>query len=59
MSQSDSSVALVCEVAGTAPLASPGIAMRIPRDECHAVFDTPQKNGIGPFTMPLTFLRHA
>ena len=25
----------------------------------HAVFDTPQKNGSGPFAMPETFLRHA
>ncbi len=25
----------------------------------HAVFDTPQKKGSGPFTMPETFLRHA
>ena len=25
----------------------------------HAVFDTPQKNGSGPFTIPETFLRHA
>ena len=25
----------------------------------HAVFDTPQKNGSGPLTMPDTFLRQA
>ena len=25
----------------------------------HAVFDTPQKNGRGPLTMPVTFLRQA
>ena len=25
----------------------------------HAVFDTPQKNGSGPFAIPETFLRHA
>lgn len=25
----------------------------------HADFDTPQKNGSGPFVMPETFLRHA
>ena len=25
----------------------------------HAVFDTPQKKGSGPFTIPETFLRHA
>ncbi len=25
----------------------------------HAVFDTPQKNGSGPFTIPETLLRHA
>jgi hypothetical protein len=25
----------------------------------HADFDTPQKNGNGPFVMPETFLRHA
>jgi hypothetical protein len=25
----------------------------------YAVFDTPQKNGSGPFAIPETFLRHA
>src|SRR6266700_4161931 len=31
--------------------------MGLPRG--HAVFDTPQKNGSGPFTTPETVLRHA
>jgi hypothetical protein len=34
--------------------------MRLALLQAHAIaFDTPQKKGSGPFTMPLTFLRHA
>ena len=35
------------------------VNMRLRCRQSYAVLPTPQKNGIGPFTTPLTFLRHA